>query len=238
MLLIAVLMFVLRAAGVPLKEDLAVLSAFSVVAYVLFDISLNTYSYSRNRLYPQDTDLLPNILNWIEEKGAREAHLIQYSGQSVKVIVRKLLEKGAAVSLWLEDPNLAVSSEQKDRITSSIAGFPGELKVSGQCCLTSFFYQVPGSIRGILIDRKLLVIGNYTHEHVLEPNVKYPNDKVEISGHDCPTWILYEGTPEFRIMRDIFESQLRNFRDNQRQNNLPPALELPIRANKSNAADS
>ena len=227
MLFIAVALFVLHSTGIDMPPNLTTTVAFSVVAYILSDISQNTYSYSRNKLYRQEVDLLPDLIKLIEDKGAREAQLIQYSGQMVSWILRKLLDKGAAVTLWLEDEQSAISAQQKERIKSSISNLPGETQVTGHCSLMAYYYQVPASIRGILIDKKVLVIGWYTYEHVLNPSASYQHDKVEISGHDRPCWILYEGTPEFSILKDMFESQLANFAINQKDKDLPPVIQVP-----------
>jgi hypothetical protein len=230
MLLIAVSFFVLMASGVPLPPELASTVGFSVVAYILFDISQNTYSYSRNRLYRQDMDLIPDLLRLLDGKGVKEAQLIQYSGKMVNIILRKLIAKGGAVTLWLQDPTLAVGDEQRSRINLSVDGLPSELEAAGQPSLKVCHYQAPASTRGILIDRKILIIGFYTYEHVFKHSQKYPNDKFEISGHDRPCWLLYEGTPEFSIMRDMFEEQLANFRENHKNRDCPPALQWPEEA--------
>lgn len=225
MLIVGVVFLILYTVGM-LPPETATTVTFSLIAYILLEISQNTDSYSRNKAYRQEVDLIPDLLKLIDERGARDAQLIQYSGRMVSVVVRKLLDKGAAVTLWIQDPEKAISQEQKERIESSVRSLAGELKVVGHYSFTAHRYHVPASIRGILIDEKILVIGWYTYEHVLEPDGSYPDDKVEISGHDRPCWILYEGTPEFTILKDMFRAQLGDFERNQKQKGFEPIIQI------------
>src|SRR5678815_2889539 len=52
--------------------------------------------------YAQDSDVFPYLLAWIEKYKPATAVLIQYSGHAVMPIVRKLLENGSSVALWLQ----------------------------------------------------------------------------------------------------------------------------------------
>lgn len=77
------------------------------------------------------------------------------------------------------------------------------------------------------IDNELLAIGWYTYEHVIKPDMNYPDDAFEISGHDVAGILLFHGSPEYDTFNRMFMNQLHNYEQHIRIKKKQPKLELP-----------
>lgn len=214
-LFVIVFVWLLFAFGIQLPQEWAILVTVSVLVYILNDVSDNIYQLSRPiKFYKTQFDMYSDLEAYIDRNEVKSAILIQYSGQMVKHLTRKLLKKGAQVSLYIKSPETAPSELQNARIDDTIKQIWGELgDLSNDCSLTIWQYKVPGSLKGVLINDDLLAIGWYTYEHVIVPDESYPKDKTEVSGHDVPGILLYKESPEFMIINEMFLHQVGNYQE-------------------------
>lgn len=117
----------------------------------------------------------------------KKARMIQYSGDMVKGIVSKLLEKSVDVELLLQHPGCAINEFQWNKM----AVFRERLK--SDCVnlekLKIRYYRETPSLRAIKIDSKMLALGWYTFRGRLSDSVRpwlyghnNPNVVIDISG--------------------------------------------------------
>jgi hypothetical protein len=205
---------VAQAFQLPLPATTANAITFSILAYIVKDISDNTYTLKRNKPYNNQEEMYTDIIQDIREiRNVKEATLVQYSGRRASTLIFTLLKKGATVNLYIKNPDTeVVSSMQKKRIISSIKDLPGELS-STSGILKVYKYDPSASIRGVMIDNRVLAIGWYVYEYVtkLERDSDYPDDRFFLSGHDVPGIVVREGSLEFEVFKDLFLKQVQNF---------------------------
>ena len=218
-----------QAFQLPLPTTTANAITFSILAYIVKDISDNTYIFKRNKTYVNQEEIYTDIIQEIHEiKIVKEATLVQYSGKMALLLVSALLNKGATVNLYVKNTDIEViSTMQKERIEHQIKGLPGELsKTRG--VLKVYKYDPPASVRGVIIDNRLLAIGWYIYEYVPKPqrDSTYPDDAFLLSGHDVPGMLLHEGSLEFEIFKDLFLNQVTNFGKDDDGNIKEPAFRL------------
>jgi hypothetical protein len=147
---------------------------------------------------------------YVEENGAKRATLIQYSGRRATPLLWTLLQKGANVVMYVQNPKVAISQRQKHRIKSTIKEMPDEIRLNDEARLRIFLYDAPSSFRGVSIDNKILAIGGYLYEH--RNDELFPNDKVAISGHDAPGLLLREGSQWHEIYNKMFNDMATNYK--------------------------
>jgi hypothetical protein len=198
----------------PLPATTANAITFSILAYIVKDISDNTYALKRNKPYNDQEEMYADMIQEIRGiQNVREATLIQYSSRKASTLIFTLLKKGATVNLYVNNLDTgAISNMQKERIISAIKDLPGELS-STSGILKVYKYDPPASVRGVMIDNRVLAIGWYTCEYVTKPerDVAYPDDEFFLSGHDIPGILVREGSLEFEIFKDLFLKQVQNF---------------------------
>ena len=210
------LLYIIDPPGLSIEATIAL--HFAIIAYILDSIADKVAEPPTIKIYKKAQDAVPDLLEYIKKTSIKNAWLIQYSGRKVDDILANLFFRGVSITMWLKNPKNAISAEQTERIEVSIRQMPTELSRSDEKTsqhigeLTIYTYDVPGALRGMLLDDKLLVIGFYTYEHILVPNPDYPVDEFEISGHDRPCIVIHKGHPDFEILMEEFEHQLENFR--------------------------
>ena len=213
-LLAAVSVQLAQALQLPLPATTANAITFSILAYIVKDISDNTYVFKRNKSYKNQEEMYADIIQEIREaRNVKEATLIQYSSRKASPLIFTLLNKGATVNLYVKNPDIGIISRmQKERIISAIKDLPGELS-STSGVLKVYKYDPPASVRGVIIDDRVLAIGWYTYEYVPQPerDSAYPDDEFFLSGHDIPGMLLHEGSLEFEIFKDLLLEQTKNF---------------------------
>lgn len=218
-----------QAFQLPLPATTANAITFSILAYIVKDISDNTYIYKRSKSYTNQEEMYADMIQEIREiRNIREATLVQYSSRKVSPLVFSLLNKGATVNLYVKNPDTEViGTMQKERIENAIKDLPGELS-STRGVLKVYKYDPPASVRGVIIDNRLLAIGWYTYEYVpkFERDLNYPDDVFFLSGHDVPGMLLHEGSLEFEIFKDLFLKQVTNFGKDVDGNFKEPTLHL------------
>lgn len=204
-----------QAFQLPLSSTSVNAITFSILAYIVKDISDNTYLYKRNRTYKNQEEMYADIIQQIHEtQNVKEAILIQYSSRKASPLIFALLKKGAEVNMYIKNPDIEIISQmQKERILNAIKDLPGELSTTSGV-LKVYEYDQPASVRGVIIDDRILAIGWYTYECVSKSGQEdpdYPDDKFLLSGHDVPGMLLYEGSLEFEIFKDLFMAQIKDF---------------------------
>jgi hypothetical protein len=217
-----------QAFQLPLPATTANAITFSILAYIVKDISDNTYILKQSKSYTNQEEMYADMIQEIREiRNIREATLIQYSSRKVSPLVFTLLNKGATVNLYVKNPDTEISKMQKGRIERTIQDLPGELS-NTLGVLKVYKYDPPASVRGVIIDNRLLAIGWYTYEYVptSEKDLTYPDDAFFVSGHDVPGMLLHEGSIEFEIFKDLFLKQVTNFGKDVNGNFKKPALHL------------
>jgi hypothetical protein len=88
----------------------------------------------------------------------------------------------------------------------------------------------------VSIDDKVLGIGWYAYEHALEEDPNFPDDRVEVSGHDVAGSLLYAGSSEYAIFSRMFRAQIKNYEAHCARVGRSPVLELPLPQQTPNTA--
>lgn len=180
-----------------------------------------------NKAYLEQADMYRDIAKYVENKKVKKAILIQYSSVSATNLLRKLASKGALVNVYVMNPEYAVSRMQAERIRTGIKQLPGVLPVSGSYKLIIHEYEALASIRAVKIDEELIGIGWYTYEHIVKSDKNYPDDRVEISGHDVAGLLLFRGSPEYELFDKMIMNQVVNYKEYIKINSKKPVLKLP-----------
>jgi hypothetical protein len=155
----------------------------------------------------------------IQRYGAKEAVLLQYSCHTCLPVLRMLLRKGAKVTVFIqhEDTAAAIGSQlQADLIrdtTNNLRSNLGNTLVEPDK-LKIYKYRVPSSMSAIKIDNRILCMGWYTYEQKKRLDDKtYPDDTIDISGHDRAAVVVYKGTNEFQVLDKMFSLLEKNYRE-------------------------
>ncbi len=173
------------------------------------------------------------IESYIKGKGVHKAVLIQHSCRSADKLLHALLREGAQVVLYMQDEATAKSLkmyEQEDRIKGMCRDFEGEINKKMLQELTVYKYSAPSSISGVWIEMKrgmstratrrineeILMMGWYTYEYMDPTNTHadYEKDKYQLSGHDVPTTIAWQGTSQFDALIKTFRTIAKNYEIN------------------------
>jgi hypothetical protein len=138
------------------------------------------------------------------------------------------MDKGAKVTLYIKNPdNDVISQMQKERINRAIAELSTDVwGTSGT--LEVYKYDPPGSVRGVMIDNRVLAIGWYAYEYVSksERNQNYSNDMFAVWSHNVAGMLLYKGSIEFEIFKELFLKQVENYKANVSELNRKPCLQI------------
>ena len=102
-----------------------------------------------------------HVIAYIEKESIGKAELIQYSGDFVRPVLAKLLEKNIQVDLLLQHPSKALNELQLDKMKSLRS--TAMLDFANQDKLTIKYYTEPTSIKGIKLDNKYILMGWYTY---------------------------------------------------------------------------
>lgn len=211
-------------------RDVANAITFSVLSYILLDISQNTYNFKKNKAYEEQANMYRDIEKYIENRNVRNAILIQYSGSWSFQLIRALMNRGASVTLYIKNPETASTQRQKDRIRDRIQRLEQTLNVSIPARLTVYVYDVPATIKGVLVDDELLGIGWYKYEYINNENKKLDDDssqdKFHLSGHNVAGMLCYKKSDEYDILKKMFMNQVENFKTYCELNDIEPILKL------------
>jgi len=92
-----------------------------------------------------------------------EARLIQYSGDMIRRVVEKLLEKGARVELLLQHPSKAPNQYQIEKMASFQHRVKHDFRNNQNLVIR--YYKEPASLKGIKLDNSFLSMGWYTYRN-------------------------------------------------------------------------
>lgn len=193
----------------------------------IHDLADKTEATVLNKPYEEQADMYRDLAKYIDEKGVKNAILIQYSGRMAVSLLRKLASKGANITLYVKCPKNAISQMQTVRIENGVQQLRGELQVSARYKLTVYEYDVPASMRAVKIDDKVLAIGWYMNEYAFQRDPDYPQDQYELSGHDVPGMLFYSGSSAFAAFDKMFTNQIKNFEAHYKISGKQPILKAP-----------
>jgi hypothetical protein len=166
---------------------------------------------SKPTIYDSQEIPYQELIKDIRQHGAKKAVFVQYScTESADVLEAVLQVAGAKAIVYLQDEHTAASigcQRQVTRITGSILGTLSEWrrKYQGHSTLEVYKCTMPMSVRGIMIDDRLLCMGGYTYEpDDREGATDHLDDTVAVSGHDTATMIARRGTREFDALNATF----------------------------------
>ena len=155
-------------------------------------------------------DAYDTLVEIIRCHGAKKAVLVQYSCRTSLKVLRMLVRVEAEVTLYIQHEETAAkigSQFQVDRITYLARNLRQELgkTLKDPEKLKVFKYCEPSSMNVIKIDDRILYTGWYTYEH-REPSQHegYPNDTIEVSGHDKAALITWKGISESQAVDHEF----------------------------------
>ena len=193
------------------------------VMYSLEELSGGVKSLAKNKAFEEQEKAYDYLIREVINKyGAKEAVLLQYSCTTSLRVVRALLGQGARVTVYIQHEETAsnVGSQfQADRIRSTTNSLRSDLgkmakNLARSDQLKIFKYRSPGSVSAIKIDNRVLCMGWYMYEYEMAENhlhSGYPNDTIEVSGHDVAALVVWSGTEEFEELEKTFSYQLKNF---------------------------
>ncbi len=183
------------------------------------------HTHSRNKSFLEQTDLYEEIERYVDQmEEVKEVVLLQYSAMWATSLIRKLARKNANITLFVQAPETAVSDSQKEKILTISRQMDENISRSNPFTLTIYEYNAPASIRAVLIDRKILGIGPYVYEYMFSQNENFPDDRFEISGHDMPGRLFYEGTLGFQAFSVMIDKIVANYKKYYEVNNLTPRV--------------
>jgi hypothetical protein len=216
-LFLTVILQIIIAFGLQIPRDIANAMTFSILSYILFDISQNTYNFKKHKVYEQQEDMYRDIMKYIEEKPIKTAILIQYSGHRSISLIDKLIRKNAEITVYLQHPEDAINQWQKERIQMTIENLR-RCRTTNK--LTIYGYDVPASIKGVLINEELLAVGWYAYGHT------HDDDEIQLSGHSIAGMLFHKGSDEYEIFKTMFMKQAADFEKHCKLNH-KTLLKLP-----------
>ncbi|MDM0109135.1 hypothetical protein QTH97_29635 [Variovorax sp. J22R24] len=167
-----------------------------------------------NRVHADQQSVYAEVIRYIKGHDVRRAILVQYSAVKVEDVLIELMAKGADIDLYVQSPEIAQTEMkmQSVRIAVQQNHLPKVLlrhNNHGTCRI--FEYLPRATLRGILIEDHLLAIGPYIYQTSMRHDPSYPNDKIEIKGHDSPGMLFWYGTHEYRVFCDAYLDLVENF---------------------------
>lgn len=205
-----VLMIGIKHFGITINSEWSLAIIASIISATLIEILENTSEKNKIRLYKEQDDVYNYMINCCDKEHFKEAIFIQYSGKKATKLISKLNKRKTRIKLFVKHPDTAVNTEQKKRIESVIESMPTDL---GKECGTSIdiiAYKTDASIRAVMLDDKIIVFGWYIFENKNKPNPKFPEDTVNLWGHNMPGIILHKGSVGFNDAAYFFHNTVKN----------------------------
>lgn len=160
----ALVIFILSALGI-LKEPTAIYYAtLAVLVIVLYNTLKILRGTQPQILISKDNDVNVNHLcEYVAANKIVKAQMIQYSGDMVRGLIEKLLNRGAKVELLLQHPDNMINQFQKTKMNTVLATVKNDFKDFHN--LSIRYYKEPASIKAVKFDDKLLSMGWYTYRN-------------------------------------------------------------------------
>lgn len=175
------------------------------------------------KAFEQQREAYRHLISAINQYGAREAVLLQYSSTTSSDVLHVLLNQGARVTVFIQHEDTAAnigSQLQADRIKTAIRSIQDYLRrnPSRSDKLKIYKFRTPATLSAIKIDNRILCMGWYTYEQVDPAAHKhYGSDTVAVSGHDVATLVAWGGTEEFEVLDKTFSMLENNYRNNSEE---------------------
>ncbi len=141
------------------------------------------------------------LCNYITTNNISRARLIQYSGDMIKQVIGKLLERGATVELLLQHPSKALNQVQIEKMATFQHWVENDLNSRN---LVIRYYKEPAAVRGVKLDDRFLSIGWYIYRN---------RSRAEIVpwlyGHNNAAICVHVGHPGVRDLVDTFDESFQ-----------------------------
>jgi hypothetical protein len=179
-----------------------IVSAHTTLCLVLIYAKLKLRKKLTMDIYADNDEYNDYLCKYIASHDVKKAQLIQYSGDYVRRVVTKLLEKGADVELLLQHPSKSLNEYQLRKLVlfeqRSTIDFKNDNKLAVR------YYDEPASLRAIKLDNKFLAIGWYTYR------IRSKNKDRE----DVTPWLYGHSNPSITAHLDgVKASDLASFFD-------------------------
>ncbi|MGF6611722.1 hypothetical protein OKW45_006644 [Paraburkholderia sp. WSM4175] len=175
--------------------------------------------FRSNRVTTDQQTVYADVIRYI--KGHRgkikTAIVLQYSAVKVEDVLIALMDAGATIYLFVQSPKIAdpEMKMQSARIQAQRSHLPKVLIrriTQGKCKI--FEYRPRATLRGILIPGHLLALGPYIYQasptSFMEAD-PFPDDRIEIKGHDAPGMLYWYDSPEYRVFCDAYLDLVENY---------------------------
>jgi hypothetical protein len=139
---------------------------FSEITNQKLDSLINSFRHKSQLSVNISSDNNANVdylCDYIAKNKISEARLIQYSGDMVRRVVEKLLEKGARVELLLQHPSKAPNQYQIEKMASFHHRVKHDFRNNQNLVIR--YYKEPASLKGIKLDNSFLSMGWYTYRN-------------------------------------------------------------------------
>lgn len=135
------------------------------------------------------------LVEYIERTKPRTADLIEVSAATVDSVLSSLIKRNCRIRLLLQNPSSAVNEYQRGHIQQRIHDLTA-VTLKGYTRCEVRLYSLPCSIRGRLIDKRLVDVGWYT----------YSRDEAGVYGHTNPLITATIESHEGRELKRLFET--------------------------------
>lgn len=190
----------------------------ALIFFVLGEIYDDISKKDKSIVFSEQQDAFEFLRLYVSQNKAKEAIMIQYSSASCNRLLSALLKAGAHVTLYIQHedvPKQLGSALQHERITWRCNQVRGELnQMADRLDLRK--YHAPGSVCGVKIDDKVILMGWYIYEQADNDNQKssYPGDILQVSGHDMAGIIAWNNTEEYVNLTRTFNVLVDNLNRN------------------------
>jgi hypothetical protein len=138
------------------------------------------------------------LCDYIAENKISRARLIQYSGDMIRRVVEKLLEKGVSVELLLQHPSKALNQFQIEKMASFQHRVKNDFRNNQNLIIR--YYKETASVKGIKFDNDFLSMGWYIYRS------KSGSENVPwLYGHNNATITVHLGNSNLRDLVATFD---------------------------------
>ena len=175
--------------------------------------------FRRNWVRPDQQSIYAEVIRYVRSHEVSKAIVVQYSAVKVEDVLIELIAKNAEIDLYVQSPEVAaVEMEmQSERIKVQQTHLPKVLQRQAGSGLCRIYEYIPrATLRAILIPGQLLAIGPYIYQASSRIDVRYPEDKIEIKGHDAPGMLVWHGSPEYEVFEKALSDLVENFKNERK----------------------
>jgi len=141
---------------------------------------------------------IDHLCDYVVENNISRARMIQYSGDMIRRVVEKLLEKGATVELLIQHPSKAPNQFQIEKMASFQHRAKYDFKNNQNLIIR--YYKETASLKGVKLDDSFLSMGWYIYRNKSKSEIE-----PWLYGHNNATISVLLGGPEFRDLAATFD---------------------------------